>query len=288
MLNDVVDHFVIAELDKTYTGNDKPRYFMENRERFKEFEDKRIYISPDYVPDVKGFSRTEINHYQKNCLMSAYNGIAEDDDIILISDVDEIPDPAVLKDLKNTDFKMVQPHKSSSRGRQLAALYSAMGWKRFMSTAILHKHHNVLDLMDFSPVAFRQKMFHFYFNLTAEKLWSGTVMAKAKLYRTPTQLRLLRSKLPMIENSGFHFSYVGGADRVKEKMNAIMDGYKVDDANSMEKLIQECLKTGKGSMNHEEAGDYSLIDKKDIGLDPGLLKYIEEKYPYLFFEGGKK
>ncbi len=287
MLNDVVDHFVIAELTKTYTGNDKPRIFAENRERFKEYEDKIIYVSPDFVPDYAGFSRSEINHYQKNCLLSGYNGLAEEDDIILISDVDEIPDPGVLKALKETDFKTIQDHKSTTPLRQLARLYASMGWKRFMSTMLLHKHHNVYDLLDFSPVVFRQKMYHFYINLEAEKRWSGTVMAKAKMYDTPTHLRQLRSKLPMIENGGYHFSYVGGADRVKEKMNAIMDGYEVNDAKSMEKLITECLKTGKGAMNHEEAGDYKLIDKKDIGLQPDILEYVEKNYPYLFFEGGK-
>ncbi|KAG9073153.1 hypothetical protein KI688_000940 [Linnemannia hyalina] len=42
-LYDVVDHFVILESSRTFTGIPKPAVFQENRERYSFAEDKIIY-----------------------------------------------------------------------------------------------------------------------------------------------------------------------------------------------------------------------------------------------------
>ena len=43
-LDPYVDHFVISECDSTFSGEDKPFYFEENKEKFSKFLDKIIYI----------------------------------------------------------------------------------------------------------------------------------------------------------------------------------------------------------------------------------------------------
>ena len=43
MLYPFVDHFVINEATQTFFGSDKPFYYLENKERFKKFEDKIIH-----------------------------------------------------------------------------------------------------------------------------------------------------------------------------------------------------------------------------------------------------
>ena len=46
----VVDHFVLAEANVTYTNNSKRMIFAENREYFRRFQDKLIYVAVDDMP----------------------------------------------------------------------------------------------------------------------------------------------------------------------------------------------------------------------------------------------
>ena len=58
VLNDVVDKFVISEATVTFSGEKKPLYFQENREMFREFEDKIIHKVVDDTPmDTSAFMR---------------------------------------------------------------------------------------------------------------------------------------------------------------------------------------------------------------------------------------
>ena len=153
-----------------------------------------------------------------------------------------------------------------------------------MSTAILKHHRNIYDLIKFTPVALHQRMFHFYLNLEACELnWSGTVMARWNLMQSPQSMRDLRSKIPYVPNGGFHFSYVGGAKRVMEKLNNTADGYECKSAEEAEAVIKECLSTGKGSLNHSD-GKYCLIKPEKLGLEQGILDYIKGNYGYLLYD----
>ena len=43
ILNDVVDYFVVTESPFTVSGNEKPLYYAENKDRFGKFNDKIIH-----------------------------------------------------------------------------------------------------------------------------------------------------------------------------------------------------------------------------------------------------
>lgn len=119
ILGDVVDHFVINEATITFTGKKKPLYFAENKERFKKWEDKIIHHVLDDnnetlekywegVPYHRSMMEDNIYqlpiHYQRACFHkdSAIYALlehAQDDDIILTSDADEIANPEAIKSI---------------------------------------------------------------------------------------------------------------------------------------------------------------------------------------------
>ena len=43
-LDPYVDHFIISECDHSFSGNSKPFYYEENKERFKKFHSKIIHV----------------------------------------------------------------------------------------------------------------------------------------------------------------------------------------------------------------------------------------------------
>lgn len=97
-LNDVVDHFVIVEATKTFVDKEKPLYFKDNIDRFSKFKNKIIHYVVDDLPDGVGYDANwDRERHQRDCIMRALNGIATDNDVIIISDVDEIPSPNSIK-----------------------------------------------------------------------------------------------------------------------------------------------------------------------------------------------
>ena len=105
LLNDHVDNFVIAESNLTHSGQPKPFYFEANKGRFEPWKEKIIYLpvkqnteglvfdnETSYNPQSAAW---KLENGQRNALGEAASVIA-DDDLILLSDLDEIPDPALL------------------------------------------------------------------------------------------------------------------------------------------------------------------------------------------------
>ena len=89
-----VDKFVLEESTVTFSGEPKPMIFANNREMFREFEDKIIYVAVDNSP-MSGVTTHERDKFQKNQLIKGM-GECKPEDIIIFSDVDEIPNPKTL------------------------------------------------------------------------------------------------------------------------------------------------------------------------------------------------
>ena len=87
ILNPIVDKFIIEEATVTFSGEPKELCFEKNKELFKEFLPKIEYIVVDNSPvDTTTHLRDK---FQKNALVKGLSD-ATDDDVIILSDVDEI------------------------------------------------------------------------------------------------------------------------------------------------------------------------------------------------------
>ncbi len=93
ILNEYVDYFVIAESNKTHQGKDKKINF--NLKNFSKFREKIIFIVAEYNQDIN-FNKhiggeSPIEQHQRNSLIKGIKD-AQQDDLIILSDSDEIPD----------------------------------------------------------------------------------------------------------------------------------------------------------------------------------------------------
>jgi len=96
ILNDHVDYFVIIEGNKTWQNNSKKLNF--DIEKFKYFKEKIIYIPVTDMPD--GDNPYLRENFQRNAISKGLVG-AKNDDLIIISDLDEIPNPKNIKLFKS-------------------------------------------------------------------------------------------------------------------------------------------------------------------------------------------
>ena len=73
LLYDKVDHFVITECPYTIMGDEKPLYYLENKDRFSKFNDKVIHdIMEDIPTDISDYIEKKKYHtpygdIDKNC-----------------------------------------------------------------------------------------------------------------------------------------------------------------------------------------------------------------------------
>lgn len=99
MLDPVVDYFIIAESDKTFTERSKPMHFHANRHLYTAYAKKirHVYVDFDSRPHYAARTAWDNEHFSRNSLSHGLLHMGEPtvqpQDYIILSDVDEIPDP---------------------------------------------------------------------------------------------------------------------------------------------------------------------------------------------------
>lgn len=111
LLKDVIDYFIIVESTHTFTGHEKQLYYNENKHLFEEFQDKIIHIIVDDFPhkypniNIQNRDQWTNEDYQRNCINRGLVNL-NDSDYIIISDLDEIPNPTILHSIKINNVKL--------------------------------------------------------------------------------------------------------------------------------------------------------------------------------------
>ena len=199
VLSPVVDRFVISEATETFSGLKKPLYYEENKAMFAEFEDKIIHV---VVEDTPQGGTHERDTFQKNAVTRELAGCT-DDDIVIFSDLDEIPNPDKIREI----LQNFQEDKIYHFAQRLFYCYLNM------------------EEVSGSLLSYAGE-----FEGVARKKWIGTKMLSYKLLREQ-HLLLGELRFPerkeigiRVEDGGWHFGYMGGhgekdiRKRVQEKV----------------------------------------------------------------------
>lgn len=204
VLYEHVDYFVIVESSVTHSGEQKPFYFEENKERYSKFLDKiihyKVYDTPsnfiefnetedESLNDIFNFISKQTNRFnratqpdygrdffQKECVRRPLISCS-DEDIIIISDADEIPNPKILENLNSLS-------------------------------------------MDDAIYSLNQFTYYYYINLLKQTDWYGSKMGKYKNIKNLSfnEIRGDESLTKKINGGGWHFSFQGGNEMIKTKL----------------------------------------------------------------------
>lgn len=236
-----VDHFILVETSKTHNGQDKPFYFDENKDKFKKYLDKIIHIKGSDCPPP-GDNGWGVENFQRNCIARGLKDAAPDD-IILISDLDEIPNPQNFPFLRSSNFKQGEAY------------------------AFVHLHYN------------------YYVNIYSHlNPAQGTVAVKKGTLDkfNPQHLRNIKNNIPRLHFGGWHLSWMGGPNRVRNKFLTscdVIDKSEIPDTNEIKARLVRRLKEGQFNIRHDH--NHPVIFVKDPYLPACLTK---EKYPDFFLE----
>ena len=193
LLDDVVDRFVICESNYTHSGNSKPHLFEQNMSRYERWMHKITYLPIEQSIEnlsfnkVDGYTPTDgswILENQQRMALSYANELIADDDMVLVGDLDEIPDPRAIEAIKNSDVL------NSNKAVALSLLFH-----------------------------------YYYMNCQMEgydRIWQGTVASVGDVFKAngPQFFRDNRNNFSRMPNAGWHFSYLGGPDKIKTKIES--------------------------------------------------------------------
>ena len=247
-----VDYFVIVEARKTFTGIDKPLNF--DLQKFSEFKDKIRYIVFDGPMDSDDPWRNEERN--KNAVMGGLFD-AGPDDLILFSDVDEIPNPAVIRQYNPL------------------YLYARLDQKMFnyyLNNLVLNADGKPREWQFAKVTTYRHlvKFFKTPFNLRSykkERTFSGFIKNMVRKVRRQTIL-----------NGGWHFSWVMKPDRIVEKMRSISHADMDRPEFKSHDHIDDAITNGKDIWGRER-----LMRVVPVDLD-NLPEYVvrnKEKYAHM-------
>jgi len=186
VLDPVVDYFVITESTLTFSGDPKPLYYSDNKNLFKEFQHKIIHIvvadTPD-GPDVSPFDRDGFQKKARERGLSKCSKI----DIIMYSDLDEIPNPLKVKEVLS-DFDPDRIYHFAQR-----------------------QFYFYLNLEEVSGKLLSYAGEYAHIKKTQ---WLGTYMLQLGLLDKFTIEELRVNKTPersfRVADGGWHFAYMGG------------------------------------------------------------------------------
>jgi beta-1,4-mannosyl-glycoprotein beta-1,4-N-acetylglucosaminyltransferase len=259
ILDEYVDYFVLCEADVTHSGLPKSYIFEDNKERFSKFLHKIIHIKIDDIP--QDFTNLPIIHeaksFDEECLKDIYQFIKDtklfipeihphygrdffqkesvrrglvncsDDDIVILSDCDEIPNPEIL--LKIDKFIDTEPF-----------------------------------------FTLQQTTYYYYINLLKEYNWKGSRISRFKNIKHYSFNELRAQQNCEVSNGGWHFSFMGGREQVKNKIKAY---------------------------SHQELNNSDILDKIDFNVENNIdpfsrsnlqLVPVNESYPKYLLDNIEK
>ena len=268
-LNKFIDYFVIVESIYNHKGEKRKLKF--NINKFKKFNKKIIYLIHNQIPsEIKQIKKNDSEHEkntkyifnaifrensQRNYILKGLRK-AKDNDIILISDVDEIPN------LKKVNFKTLKD--------KLIFFKQEMFYYKFN-----------LKLPNYNWIGTKSCKKKYLKN----PQWLRNIKdRKYPFYRLDTFFSDKKfTNADIIKNGGWHFTNIKTAEQIRYKLKSYLHHREFEVNPVTKKQIEKLIKS--------RIAIYDLkLDKRSqkIGQGSKLQKYNLKKLPTYIIDNKKK
>ena len=252
ILNDYVDYFIIVESNYTFSGDIKPLYYFENKQMFEKFNHKIIHIVAD-LPYKKPNINYNLNqqwdneYHQRNSInngIEMIQDILNYSDIIITSDVDEIPNPNILIKAKNNSLDF--------------------------------------NINTLNRLALDMYYYNLHYRIGEGSNWHGIKLMTFNAYQqnklTFQQMRLWEHSnfVPIIEKGGWHLSYFGDINFIIKKLSSFSHQEYNNNIYNDENTLQYKIKNGINLLNNSSLV-YIPIEE-NTNLPPQYDLYLTKYY----------
>lgn len=260
-LDGVVDRFVIAEATRTHRGQPKELLFEKNRDRFAAFADKIDYVVVDDLLPEEEVAKDLLNlpwtneNRQRNALARGLAG-AKDDDVVLVSDLDEIPRPE----------KVAEAARLAREGEVVRLVLD------FFVYYANFRNYNA-PCWDIGTVALSAKSFREGEAVMRVPCGRFTVASECA-GRCVQRVRFVEPTR-RLAHGGWHMTYLGGADAVRRKLQSFSHA----EAAPLAGRVEERLARGENVLD-------GMRDSFGVPLDASFPPYLvanRERFAHLVF-----
>jgi hypothetical protein len=241
-LEDLVDRFVVIEAHQTHTGKPKPLYLAGSQDRELLAHPKLVARAVDLPV---GYSHWEREQAQREAIGPVLRELgAAPEDLVLVSDVDEIPTVAAV--------------------RRAGVFLSAAAGR--------------------SMLIFEQRMFYFRLNFElvwSRKLpWLGTAAALFGQAKSINGLRTTGrntrgrhaqgfdrgARVFQVPDAGWHFSYLGGDEALRDKLAAF--AHQENRAHHSQRIsVQSMIDARRSPFAAKGSAEvWAVVARADVGL----------------------
>lgn len=231
---------VLVESPTTHTGDPKPLYFQKKKLEFADFTFRHVITT---LPNDGNTWHNE--NYQREHIMDGLSCYANDEDLIIVSDLDEIPRPETIRQF-DAEKMVVAALKMDKFSYYLNCLELAQGWESAKITT--------------------WKCLKEQFNSSPQKLREGgfkTIMLDA----------------------GWHWSWLGGVDKIMEKFQSFAHQESNNAQFADPEKISRKLQTGHSLWTDRENDLWKFIpiddtfpkyiqDNQQQLTEKGLIKLV--------------
>tara|TARA_B110001452_G_scaffold2888_1_gene2559 strand:+ start:415 stop:1284 length:870 start_codon:yes stop_codon:yes gene_type:complete len=269
-LNEYVDYFIIVESSFTHKGDKRKLKF--NHNKFSKFKDKIIYLIYDKEPggiEIIKENESEDEKSRKYIFNAIYRengqrnfiseglGQANDDDFILISDVDEIPN---LKEanLKNLKDKLIF----------------------FNQEMFYYKFNLKLPNNNWTGTRSCKKKY-----LQSPQWLRNIKVRNFPFYRLDTFFSKIRySNIKFIDNGGWHFTNLKSAEQIRHKLKSYLHHREFEINPLSIEEIENLIKNKKAiydltiDKRDQKIGDGNKLEKYDLNKLPSYINNNLENF----------
>lgn len=209
-LNHLVDYFIVCEATKTHQGMNKKLNF--DKKKFIKYGDKIRYIVIDNLPTVGTIKNDKfpLYNFQLNQLAKGIVD-ADESDLILVSDEDEIPNPDTIENFNYHKYK----------------------YGIFLQRIFYYKF-NIYNETESSGGKWPGSRICMKKNL---KKFSEFRALKTKNKYTPFWKFWKEKSIDLIKNGGWHFTYLMNYSKIADKIKSSEHSeFNKDDFTNLKKI----------------------------------------------------
>lgn len=252
-LNDVVDKFVIIESKYTFVGNEKELYYEKNREIFSEYHDKIIHVVHDHNASLENGPRDDglprAWNNEKEQRFYGTKGIAQldltDNDIIILSDLDEIVDKNTLKKIKEEGLK--DPISCLEQDMYYYNLNNKLQDKWYQSKILNYKTYKEY----------------------ADNVTKFDTVVRPEYNPDGKHI----GHYPIIKKGGWHFSFFGNSARIKNKIKQFAHTELSHFGDESDEKINKKIQNNKDIFDREDM-KFEIIKIEDNDYLPENYKML--------------
>jgi hypothetical protein len=252
---DTVDYFVISEANITHQNAAKPYYLEDNWARFEKYASKIRHIKVDDMP--RSAHTWDNERFQRRVLARGLTDL-QPEDIVVVSDCDEIPRPEALEMIK-TD--------TNDYDRYILAIPLNYYKINYMMVTPCFKQNNIM--------------------VTRGRAFLDPQREREMTFNTSTlPMHFANESLCIIEHGGWHFTYFGDTNHALNKIKSFAhdetDVPQIVDNLDVERMVAK--KVGLLGEDYHERFEYITIDD----YFPKTITENLDKWSHMIVQGETK